>query len=246
MSREQARLELSPCGLVLHLTCLGKATLRIVGPCGDGEVVPRGETKWVAAGSEIELLAEADARDEDGGSPPPTRARLVICGWRHSPRSPRPPTEGAVTSAGATPTGAAPCSQKLYAGLGSPIDREGLGEWWANHGERHKRRIAKSSGCGPAEPGSAEGSGGTAEGAVWVECNACCTWSLLPPGTRAESLPDEWLCRMHPDANNASCTAAAERALVASAHSFLPRVRDGGQMGDEKKKRVYFSLTRVE
>ena len=39
----------------------------------------------------------------------------------------------------------------------------------------------------------------------------------------------------------ASCTAAAERALVASAHSFLPRVRVGGQMGDEKKKKSVFS-----
>lgn len=33
---------------------------------------------------------------------------------------------------------------------------------------------------------------------LWVQCDACMRWRMLPDGIQRESLPDKWFCNLHP------------------------------------------------
>jgi hypothetical protein len=54
---------------------------------------------------------------------------------------------------------------------------------------------------------------------LWVACDACDRWRLLPLGTQEAGLPKIWLCHMHPDpagADVAGCTEQAKKNTQAA------------------------------
>jgi hypothetical protein len=65
---------------------------------------------------------------------------------------------------------------------------------------------------------------------TWVQCGKCCKWRVLPCGTHAPDLTEEWLCSDNPDSDFASCDVAEEEWEEGEWQEEEPMQTEEGQL----------------
>jgi hypothetical protein len=95
--------------------------------------------------------------------------------------------------------------------------------------QHSKTTYVRGSNCSSATSGGANGAGGPASkpkrakaeekvtADLWVACDVCEKWRLLPPGTyeSEDKIPASWQCNMYPTARYNDCSIPEETAATA-------------------------------